>query len=294
LPFAGSFFYVDPVNGDNANPPGNPNLPWKTLTFALCVTGPGKTIRALPGTYSVATNGEAFPLVVRGQRVDSATSRAAVIEGVGLVSGDTVQASVDMQMSTSTSRLNGFKLTGSVSNHGVGVLLRDGTGTATALLQDLEVTGHDTGVLVEGTTPNADFLLSSLVGNQVNFQASGASVVRVQSVSMQVGLTNFKATDTANVNLRFSAITNAGSQNVEVSSPNVDLGRVGSTGSNSFQGAAGVNLWNKTTGTLTAVGNTLDARPVTQSNTDENDGGQNVANEFSPLGCTKVQASDCP
>jgi hypothetical protein len=293
LPLAGTTFYVDPVTGSDSNPPGNPNQPWRTLTFALCVTGPGKIIRASAGTYSTGTNGEQFPLTVRGQRLESTVSRGAVIEGVGLVAGDNIQATFDMQMGTTTSQLVGFRLTGTMASHGTGVLLRDGAGLGTVQLQDLEITGHDVGVQTKGTTVDTDFIISTLSGNTVNFLGEGESVVRIVAVQMSVGMTGLRVVEQAQVNVRFSSVTGSASQNVEVSSPNTDLGRTDNPGFNSFQGAAGVNIWNRTTGTLNAVGNTLDARPVTQSNTNQNDGTQNVANEFFPLGCTKTQASDC-
>jgi hypothetical protein len=295
-PFAGTFFYVDPVNGNNANPPGNPNQPWKTLTFALCVTGSGKTIRALPGTYSTLNNGEQFPLLVRGQRVESTNLLGAVIQGFGPVQGESFSASVDMRMSTVTSSFRGFRLQDVTGEPGVGIVLRDeGANNGIALLRDLEISNYDIGILLKGVSVDVDVIQSSLLGNMVNFQATEDVTARLSALVMQNGLTGLKVTDTAAVNVRFSSLTANGTQNVEVSSPNVDLGRVGSLGSNSFQNAGGVNVWNRTTGTLTAVGNTLNAlRNTNQSNTDEDASGENIANEFFPLGCIKLQAADCP
>ena len=44
------------------------------------------------------------------------------------------------------------------------------------------------------------------------------------------------------------------------------------------------------------VGNMLDGPPrvIDQSNTDQNDHGDNIANEFFPLGCVKLSPTDCP
>jgi hypothetical protein len=289
-----SFFYVDPVNGNDNNPAGSPAQPWRTLTFALCVTAPGKTIQAFPGVYSAATNGEQFPLNVRGQRLNSTTAQGAIIEGVGLVAGDNIQATFDIQMSTTTSNLKGFRINGSPGNEGVGVLVRDGAGIMTLQIENLTVFNHTVGVHTKGSTVEVDFFSSMLTANEVNVLASDQSTLRMVGVVMEMGLTGLRVIEQADVNVRFSAATGSGMQNVEISSPNVDLGTVGSTGMNSFQGAAGVNIWNRTNGTIDAVGNTLDARPVTQSNTNPDDGGENIANEFFPQGCVRVQAGDCP
>ena len=51
--FGASEFFVDPVNGNDANP-GSASLPFKTLAKATALASDGFTINLAPGTYSVS------------------------------------------------------------------------------------------------------------------------------------------------------------------------------------------------------------------------------------------------
>ena len=58
-----SSLYVDALNGNDLSP-GTDDAPFKTITHALSVAGPNKTIRVRPGTYNAAL-GEVFPLLLQ-------------------------------------------------------------------------------------------------------------------------------------------------------------------------------------------------------------------------------------
>ena len=61
----GQTYYVS-TTGSNTSGNGSQNNPWRTITFALTqidtMTSQTKTIFAISGTYSLATNGEKFPI----------------------------------------------------------------------------------------------------------------------------------------------------------------------------------------------------------------------------------------
>jgi len=81
----GTDFYVDVVNGNDANSGATAATAWRTITHASvsATIGSATTIHIAPGNYSVAT-GEAFPLVFEGQAlVGDAGSLATVIDGGG-------------------------------------------------------------------------------------------------------------------------------------------------------------------------------------------------------------------
>ncbi len=62
-------YYVDGINGDDANSGLSPDEAFKTITYALEVIQPSEdtpaTVSVAAGTYSASTNGEAFPLPIR-------------------------------------------------------------------------------------------------------------------------------------------------------------------------------------------------------------------------------------
>ena len=55
--------WVDPVLGSNGNP-GTYSSPLQTIGAAVALAGPGAHVLLSPGTYSVATNGETFPIAL--------------------------------------------------------------------------------------------------------------------------------------------------------------------------------------------------------------------------------------
>ena len=57
-------YYVDAVNGDDANTGLAADQAWKTITHAVSEATPG-TIHIAAGTYAASTNGETFPLVLK-------------------------------------------------------------------------------------------------------------------------------------------------------------------------------------------------------------------------------------
>ncbi len=92
-----SALFVAP-DGDNENAGTSPESPWRTITYALqqFLANPDQTItiHLAAGTYSAATNGESFPLVLKGNMnlygagADSsildAAGTAGVLTGSGL------------------------------------------------------------------------------------------------------------------------------------------------------------------------------------------------------------------
>jgi hypothetical protein len=287
--------FVNPSIGNDAND-GTAANPLRTLTQALCKTGPGKIIRASTGTYSTATNGEQFPLVVRGQKVRSSFLRLAIVTGVGPVTGSAIPATFVVDpVAASASEVTGFAIDGDMTSSGIGILVRDGSGSMMSMLLNNRVNFHQVGIRLTGDTTSTaltgDLLTGNVVGVDVQDDATASLTLNV----IDEGMTGVRIGGTATVMLRSNQITDSATQNVEVSSVNADLGTAGSSGSNTIQNATGVNIWNRTTATIPARGNTLNAaRANDQSNTDELDATQNLANEFFPNGCIDIAAGSCP
>jgi hypothetical protein len=82
-PALASDFYVDVVNGNDANTGTSTASAWKTLTHAsqFSSQGSGTTIHVAPGTYSPAS-GETFPLLFDFQRlVSDQGSSTTILDG---------------------------------------------------------------------------------------------------------------------------------------------------------------------------------------------------------------------
>jgi hypothetical protein len=107
-------FYVDAVNGSDANPGTGPATAWRTLTFAAANAphGSAHTIHAAPGTYSSAS-GETFPLEFRGQHVvgDGGPASTIVDAGGALVAIQLVNTP-SMPVPASVATLRGFTVQG--------------------------------------------------------------------------------------------------------------------------------------------------------------------------------------
>src|SRR2546421_9502159 len=76
-------WYVDVVNGSDANPGTSPASAWRTLTHASSATPSGSSnmIHVAPGTYSPAS-GETFPLRFGFQNVvGDQGSLVTIVEG---------------------------------------------------------------------------------------------------------------------------------------------------------------------------------------------------------------------
>ena len=72
--------WVDAVNGNNNNP-GTAALPLKSITTATLLATPNTRVFVLAGTYSVATTGETFPLLLGS----NANHDGVTIYGIGNV-----------------------------------------------------------------------------------------------------------------------------------------------------------------------------------------------------------------
>ncbi len=83
-PALASDFYVDAVNGHDANAGTTPTTAWKTIAHAAATSTPDATslIHLAPGTYSAAS-GEVFPLVFHGQEVVGDAGAASTVIDAG-------------------------------------------------------------------------------------------------------------------------------------------------------------------------------------------------------------------
>ncbi|MBL8862144.1 MAG: DUF1565 domain-containing protein [Planctomycetes bacterium] len=112
-------FYVDALNGSDANNGSSPALAWKTLTHALNVVGSPPPhniheIRLLPGVYDEA-NGETFPIVLKqGRWLASVAGAQPTILGSTTTPGPMLRILVDTQpgFPTQNSAVRGLTLRG--------------------------------------------------------------------------------------------------------------------------------------------------------------------------------------
>src|SRR5262245_58754038 len=90
------------------------------ITDALAAAQPGDTVRVASGTYSAATNGEAFPLPL-------ATS-GVMLEGAGMGLSvlDAAQSSGVVHCTAGGVRVTGFTITGGRAQKGGGVWVQAG------------------------------------------------------------------------------------------------------------------------------------------------------------------------
>ncbi len=104
-------YYVDAVNGSDLND-GTEALPYKTISYALSVSGENSVIQVLPGTYDQA-NGEVFPLELKNDQTligdvanKGASTTPTVINGYGqTANSDTVTI-----IGAEDSRVSGIKI----------------------------------------------------------------------------------------------------------------------------------------------------------------------------------------
>ena len=83
-------WFVDAVDGDDANDGTRPNIAFRTITRALLAVGSGDIVQLAPGLYDAAL-GETFPIVVPEGvtlRGDEATKGADVVVAGNSPSGD--------------------------------------------------------------------------------------------------------------------------------------------------------------------------------------------------------------
>ena len=114
-----------------------------TIGAALSASAPDDTVRVGPGTFSVSTNGESFPL--------------SVPDGVALIGAGWPQSTIDAEgtagvivlAGTGAARVSGFTLRGGVATNGGGIDITAGTHEVDRLLI------IDCGALLRGSAINA-------------------------------------------------------------------------------------------------------------------------------------------
>jgi len=285
---------VDPVNGDDANE-GQFGTPLKTLARALCVTRPGHKIWLLPGEYSAAANGETFPLIVRGQKITASNSLPKPrIIGLGDVPAHGLQATMVIEPAASVqSELTALDLRAPSPQLGTGIAVLD---SALAAVQLTLVRDYEFGVRALGSGSSTTLAAVDLSRNAVGIQVEDSAQIAVSLSNVYSGGIGIHFLDAADASVRSCSVRDNAAQNIIIASPNVDLGTAASPGNNTIRGAGGVNIWNRTAGVVPAEGNILDPYPgrsTDQSNADETDSHQNIANEF-PDGCIKLGPGHCP
>ena len=107
-PCLASDWYVDAVNGNDANGGTSAQDAWRTISYSLTQLGPDQTLHVLPGTYGVG-NGEIFPL---------APPTGTVLIGDGGAAATTIAASVAVLFNLDSTA-------GNVSLVASGLTLRD-------------------------------------------------------------------------------------------------------------------------------------------------------------------------
>lgn len=125
-------YYVDVVNGDDANGGQSWSDAWKTIRHAALSTAPGANIHIAPGLYD-ASSGEVFPIAHLDKSFLGAGPDATVVDGGG--AARIFQAA----NSAGDARIEGLWL----RNAGVGVFTDTdwSAGNTSLVLRDLRVSG---------------------------------------------------------------------------------------------------------------------------------------------------------
>ncbi|GIW39531.1 MAG: hypothetical protein KatS3mg076_0108 [Candidatus Binatia bacterium] len=258
----------------------------------MCVTGPGKRLFVAAGTYSAETTGEVFPLIVRGHAVEGRPDGGAVTV-IGLGPSADGDVTFLVEPAGSLNQLKDLEIVSPSSGAGTGILVRDGATSSDTLVQGVGVSDFGTGLVATGGAKLVSVSSGDFVGNGTGIRTEGNVLAQLTANRIENGGSGLRILGSSVVQVRSNTIRDNSAQNVEVESSGADLGAVGAPGNNTIQGAGGVNIWNRSGGTVPAVGNTLDAGRLTdQANEDETDPAHNIANE--PGGCIELSGSDCP
>ncbi len=155
-------FYVDVVNGNDANPGTSPGSAWRTLTHASAAApaGSAHTIHVAPGTYSPAT-GESFPLMFREQRlVGDQGPASTILDGGG--GGPLIRMHLPRGngLPSSASLVQGFTL----RNTSLAVELTSDWLTLTTSLVDCVIQSATTGIDITaaGVGPGGNMVAATL------------------------------------------------------------------------------------------------------------------------------------
>ena len=94
-----SDYYVDPVNGDDANSGASPAEAWRHVSYAAGVAAAGDLVHLAPGVYSAA-GGEVWPLPITNvEYVGEGGSEATILDGGWFNSGGIVSSHYELVLS---------------------------------------------------------------------------------------------------------------------------------------------------------------------------------------------------
>ena len=256
-------FYVDAVNGSNANN-GSSGAPLKTISAALAIAGSGDSVNVRPGVYNAAL-GETFPMTVPGGVFligDEATQGGAgptrIVGNLTLGSGATL-AGFTMQASS------GIVVTLS----GSGATVRNNT-----------ISGNTNVFALSVGAPNQTILFNVLNNNDHGILYSSGSTQsgKVENNTM-IG-NNYE---------------------IEFDSPGGDLGggSAGSVGNNIFSCSPNADVWVTNGVSINASNNVWDHSPPTFSSSAYLGTGVDLyssvpANQTSANSGARLTASPCP
>ncbi|HYO56489.1 DUF1565 domain-containing protein [Archangium sp.] len=168
-------FYVDATTGnDGTNTPGTSAQPFRSITHALTKASSGQTIKLLPGTYSAATTGEIFPLIVQpgvclmGDVANKGGgSTPTRVEGLGKVtypSGEEYNVAIGTKSDAIVAGLT-------ISNKGAGVGIQPmGDG---AIIYGNTIMGETTSIGYSGIFLRASFTKHKILLNRITNQEDG-------------------------------------------------------------------------------------------------------------------------
>jgi hypothetical protein len=170
-------FYVNAATGtDSTNTPGTSDSPFRSITYARTRAISGQTIKILPGTYSAATTGETFPLIVEsgvclvGDVANKGGgSTPTRIEGLGNVtysSGEAYNVAIGTKSDAIIAGITIFNKSG-----GVAILpMADG-----AVIYGNTITGETSAIGYSGIFLRASFTKHKILLNQITNQEEGIS-----------------------------------------------------------------------------------------------------------------------
>lgn len=219
-----SDWYVDAVNGNDANSGVSAGAAWKTIAFALATAPAGaQTIHVLPGVYNAA-NGEVFPLAPKpGFVVIGDAGRELTIVDAGSATGGVFQFATLVAGAPSygpATRLEGLSLRGSDS----GVRVDANSADVSPTLRDLDIAQTSIGLsircapLVGGGSGGTACLVEG-----VNVHDCGQGIVGTQTgTSVLFSLTVRDSSFVANIGRGVNLHSTSFSQTVEFERCHID------------------------------------------------------------------------
>jgi hypothetical protein len=154
MPLFASDWYVDAVNGNDANAGTTPATAWRTITHAHATAPIGgvETIHIAPGTYDTAL-GEVFPIVVHGvqstrQFIGDAGSASTIVDVGG--GNSAFRFLSDGQWIAPSSLLQGLTVKNGQTGVGLGLVSRAFTMT----VRDLDISACTSGLAITAGSSN--------------------------------------------------------------------------------------------------------------------------------------------